>query len=97
MNLPSVDQIRSMTPDEAEEALVATTSILPLLVAKAREPRPSNLPETMTVKEAAERAGVSPYYFYDHWKELPFCSKLGRSVKINRGGFAQWIATKQSV
>jgi predicted DNA-binding transcriptional regulator AlpA len=94
--LPSADEIAAMTPEEAEEALVAATSVLPLLVAKAREPRSAEGPEWITVDEAARTSGMSRFFFYDHWKELSFCRKIGRSVKLNRMGLKQWLETKKA-
>lgn len=55
----------------------------PQLVARARETRPANSPEWITVSDATEIFGMSHFFFYDHWKELPFCRKIGRSVKLN--------------
>lgn len=95
MTLISAEQIRSMSPEEAEDTLIATTSILPLLVAKAREQREKH-PEMMTVKEAAAVSGLNQFFFYDHWKTLSFCSKLGRSIKINRKGLMQWLAMRSA-
>jgi predicted DNA-binding transcriptional regulator AlpA len=94
--LPSADEIAAMTPDEAEAALVAATSLLPLLVAKAREPRSSDGPEWMTVSEASLMTGMSRFFLYDHWKELSFCRKIGRSVKVNRRGLRQWLERKKA-
>jgi excisionase family DNA binding protein len=94
--LPSADEIAAMTPEEAEATLVAATSVLPLLVARAKEARPAGSPEWITVGEAAEISGMSRFFFYDHWKELPFSRKIGRSVKLNRRGLKQWLETKKA-
>ena len=94
--LPNVEEIAAMSPDEAEATLVAATSVLPLLVAKAREPRSSDGPDWMSVGEAARMTGMTRFFFYDHWKELPFCRKIGRSVKINRKGLKQWLESKKA-
>jgi len=91
--LPSADEISSMTPEEAEATLVAATSVLPLLVARAKETRSDHDHEWITVNEA-QFSGMSLFFFYDHWKELPFCRKIGRSVKLNRRGLKQWLETK---
>jgi predicted DNA-binding transcriptional regulator AlpA len=85
-----------MTPEQAEATLVAATSVLPLLVARARETRPANGPEWITVSDAAQISGMSRFFFYDHWKELPFCRKIGRSVKLNSRGLRQWLETKRA-
>jgi len=94
--LPSADEIAAMTPEEAEATLVAASSVLPLLVAKAREPRSADSPEWITVAEASLMSGMSRFFFYDHWKEFPFCRKIGRSVKLNRRGLRQWLETKKA-
>lgn len=94
--LPSADEISSMTPEEAEATLVAATSVLPLLIARARETRSIHDQEWITVNEAAQFSGMSRFFFYDHWKELPFCRKIGRSVKLNRRGLRQWLETKKA-
>ena len=94
--LPSADEISSMTPEEAEATLVAATSVLPLLIARAKETRSVHDHEWITVNEAAQFSGMSRFFFYDHWKELPFCRKIGRSVKLNRRGLKQWLETKQA-
>ena len=94
--LPSADEISSMTPEEAEATLVAATSVLPLLIARARETRSVHEHECITVNEAALFSGMSRFFFYDHWKELPFCRKIGRSVKLNRRGLRQWLETKKA-
>ena len=39
---------------------------------------------------------MSRFFFYDHWKELPFCRKIGRSVKLNSRGLRQWLETKRA-
>jgi len=96
VELLSANEIASMTPEQAEATLVAATSVLPLLVAKAREARPNDGPEWIGVRDAAQLSGMSSFFFYDHWKELPFCRKIGRSVKINRRGFKQWLEAKQA-
>ena len=75
--LPSADDIAAMTPEETEATLVAATSMLPLLVARAREARSIDSPEWITVGEAAGMSGMSRFFFYDHWKELAFCRKIG--------------------
>jgi hypothetical protein len=85
-----------MTPEQADATLVAATSVLPLLVARAREVRPANGPEWITVSDAAQVSGMSRFFFYDHWKELPFCRKIGRSVKLNSRGLRQWLETKRA-
>jgi hypothetical protein len=85
-----------MTPEEAEETLVAATAVLPLLVAKAKEPRSAQAPEWIAVAEAARTSGMSRFFFYDHWKELPFCKKIGRSVMLNRRGFKLWLDSKKA-
>ena len=72
------------------------TSLLPLLVARAREVRPVDGPEWIAVGDAAQISGMSRFFFYDHWKELPFCRKIGRSVKINSRGLRQWLETKRA-
>jgi len=74
----------------------AATSVLPLLVARAKESRPADAPEWITVGDAAELSGTSCFFFYNHWKELPFCRKIGRSVKLNRRGLRQWLETKKA-
>jgi hypothetical protein len=84
--LPSADEICCMTPEEAEATLVAATSVLPLLIARARETRSVHDHEWITVSVAAQFSGMSRFFFYDHWRELPFCRKIGRSVKLNRRG-----------
>ncbi len=94
--LPTADEIAVMTPEQAEATLVAATSVLPLLVARAKETRPADAPEWITVGDAAELSGMSRFFFYDHWKELPFCRKIGRSVKLNRRGLRQWLETKRA-
>lgn len=94
--LPSADEIAAMTPEQAEATLVAATSLLPLLVARAKETRPANGPEWITVTDAAQISGMSRFFFYDHWKELPFCRKIGRSVKLNSRGLRQWLETKRA-
>jgi hypothetical protein len=93
--LPNANEIAVMTPEEAEATLVAATSILPLLVARAKEMRSPDGPEWITVGEAAMISGMSRFFFYDHWKELPFCRKIGRSVKLNRRGLKQWLQVKR--
>jgi len=95
--LPSADDIAAMTPEETEATLVAATSMLPLLVARAREARSIDSPEWITVGEAAGMSGMSRFFFYDHWKELAFCRKIGRLVKLNRRGFRQWLQAKTVV
>jgi len=85
-----------MTPEEAEATLVAATAVLPLLVARAREARPSDGPEWISVSDAAQISGMSRFFFYDHWKELPFCRKIGRSVKLNSRGLRQWLEMKRA-
>jgi len=94
--LPSAEEIAAMTPEQAEATLVAATSLLPLLVARARETRAADAPEWISVGDAAEFSGMSRFFFYDHWKELPFCRKIGRSVKLNRRGLRQWLETKKA-
>jgi hypothetical protein len=96
VRLPSADEIATMTPEQAELTLVAATSLLPLLVARAKEPRPLEGPEWITVCDAAQLSGMSRFFFYDHWKELPFCRKIGRSVKLNRRGLKQWLEAKRA-
>jgi predicted DNA-binding transcriptional regulator AlpA len=85
-----------MTREQAEATLVAATSLLPLLVARARETRPVNGPEWISVNDGAQISGMSRFFFYDHWKELPFCRKIGRSVKLNSRGLRQWLETKRA-
>ena len=94
--LPSADEISSMTPEEAEVTLVAATSVLPLLIARARETRSVHDHEWITVNEAAQYSGMSRFFFHDHWKELPFCRKIGRSVKLNRRGLGSNRRRKRS-
>lgn len=94
--LPTADEIAAMTPEQAEATLVAATSLLPLLVARARETRPADTPEWISIGDAAEFSGMSRFFFYNHWKELPFCRKIGRSVKLNRRGLRQWLETKKA-
>jgi predicted DNA-binding transcriptional regulator AlpA len=94
--LPSADEIAAMTSEEAEETLVAATAVLPLLVAKAKELRPTQDQEWIGVAEAARTSGMSRFFFYDHWKELSFCRKIGRSVMVNRKGFRQWLDSKKA-
>lgn len=36
--------------------------------------------------EGRSNSKLSRFFFYDHWKELPFCPKIGRSVKPNSRG-----------
>jgi predicted DNA-binding transcriptional regulator AlpA len=94
--LPSADEIAAMTPEEAEATLVAATSLLPLLVARAKEARLADGAEWITVGEAAQISGMSRFFFYDHWKEFAFCRKIGRSVKLNRRGLKQWLDTEKA-
>ena len=94
--LPSADGISSMTPEEAEATLIAATSVLPLLIARAKETRSVHDHEWITVNEAAQVSGMSRFFFYDHWKELAFCRKIGRPVELNRRGLRQWLETKQA-
>jgi len=94
--LPSADEIAVMTPEQAEATLVAATSVLPLLVAKAKEPRPVEGPEWISVGDAAQLSGMTRFFFYDHWKQLPFCRKIGRSVKLNRKELKQWLEMKKA-
>ena len=94
--LPSANEISAMTAEEAEETLVAATAVLPLLVAKAKELRSTLDPEWIGVAEAARTSGMSRFFFYDHWRQLSFCRKIGRSVKINRKGFRQWLDNKKA-
>jgi predicted DNA-binding transcriptional regulator AlpA len=93
--LPSADEISAMTPEEAKATPVAATSVLPLLIARARETRSVHDHEWITVNETAQFSGMSRFFFYDHWRELPFCRKIGRSVKLNRRGLKQWLETKK--
>jgi hypothetical protein len=94
--LPSANEFAAMTPEEAEETLVVATTVLPLLVAKAKELRATLAPEWIGVAEAAHTSGMSRFFFYDHWRQLSFCRKIGRSVKINRKGFRQWLDNKRA-
>jgi len=43
--------------------LVAATSLLPLLVARARETRPADAPEWISIGDAAEFSGMSRFFF----------------------------------
>lgn len=51
-----------MMPEQAEATLVAATSVLPLLVARAKETRPVDTPEWITVGDAAELSGMSRFF-----------------------------------
>ena len=93
--LPSADEIAAMTPEQAEATLVAATSVLPLLVARGREARPTSGPEWITVSDAAQISGMSRVFFYDHWR-ASVCRKIGRSVKLNSRGLRQWLETKRA-
>lgn len=48
-----------------------------------------NIPETMTVKQAAEYLGMSVQWVYEHTKELPH-EKRGRKTLFNKSEIDEW-------
>jgi hypothetical protein len=80
----------------SREEAINTLGLVPLIVAKVIETGSrDDGPEWIRIKEAARLSGLSRcFFFYDHWKELSFCRKNGRSVILNRRGFLQWLAAK---
>jgi hypothetical protein len=82
----TVERVESMNWDEAIQALA-------LILAKIidREPRDEGS-EWIRIKEAARMSGMSPFFFYDHWRNLPFCKKPAGSILINRKEFVRWIS-----
>lgn len=51
----------------------------------------------LTVREAAERLGVSPKYVYAHQKSFPFARRLpgGNALRFSERGLERWMARKR--
>jgi excisionase family DNA binding protein len=47
----------------------------------------------LSVREAAERLGMSPDWVYRHAKQLPFTRRVGRrALRIDPDGLVRWLA-----
>lgn len=56
-------------------------------------PKPLTL---LTVREAAERMGVTPGWLYRNWKSLPFARKLKpKTLRFDAEGLARWVAARR--
>jgi len=56
---------------------------------------PSRRDRLITVQEAADRAGLTPRWFYDNRHTLPFVKKLSsKQLRISERGFDRWLASR---
>lgn len=55
-----------------------------------------NIPETMTVKQAAEYLGMSTQWMYEHTKDLPH-EKRGRKTIFNKSELDDWRKEQKAV
>ena len=49
----------------------------------------------LSVKEAAERMGVSVSYLYQNHGKLPFTVKIGSRLLFSSDGIAKWLRRQQ--
>ncbi len=50
----------------------------------------------LTVKQAAERLGVTPYWFYRRSKKLPFIFSIGpKKLRVSSSGMDRWVRTNR--
>ncbi|MFH1763311.1 MAG: helix-turn-helix domain-containing protein [Gemmatimonadota bacterium] len=62
------------------------------------EPEVSRAPDRqLTAQEAADRAGVTRKWIYNHAESLPFVKKLApRTYRISERGLKRWLERKAS-
>jgi len=93
--IPSLDEIigdpsrvESLSTDEAREMLFKMCGLIPMLSVRINQTNtPPTTPqeELITVKQTAEILNVSPDWVYRNKASLLCVTKVGGSIRINRG------------
>ncbi len=109
--IPSLDvlvedpaRVKDWNRDDVLEGLAQITTIqgallvrlLALPVSTANGTAPKAEPDRMlTVKQAAERIGMSPKWIYQRSDKLPFTRRVGRTILINEHKLEAWMSAKR--
>ena len=82
---PSKAQV--LSPNQAQDMLCKVSGIIPVLLARTNQISADSQPqkeELITVKQAAEILNVSTDWIYRNKASLPYVSKIGGAIRINR-------------
>jgi predicted DNA-binding transcriptional regulator AlpA len=98
LDLPSVDAVAAL-PAEALPSIVTQLAAL-LATAGARlattgGPPAQETGRLLSVRQVADRSGMSPTWWYREGRALPFARKLGRTLRFDAAGFAHWLKARR--
>jgi predicted DNA-binding transcriptional regulator AlpA len=98
---PPVETIAALPPESLPAVLAHLAALQTAVAARLattatqRRPLPIGAPDrNLTIREAAERAGMSVDWFYRHACSLPFARRIGRKRLFSEQGLARWLATR---
>lgn len=88
------EQASALSPADARALLPHLLSLQTAVLARAlTAPSGPEAGDTLlTVKQAAERLGVTPDWLYRHADRLPFTRRLGRQLRFSSWGLAEYLA-----
>lgn len=81
-------KMEALTSKQAQEMLFNICGLIPILSVRINQTNtPPTIPqeELITVKQAAEILNVSLDWVYRNKASLPYVTKVGGSIRINRG------------
>ncbi len=91
--------VETLSPEEAPGvigALEAVKSKVWMRMFRLNgQPQPSESDRLLTVKEAADRLGISRDWVYRHAEKLPFTVRLGSRLLFSAQGIERYIRQRQ--
>jgi predicted DNA-binding transcriptional regulator AlpA len=87
------DELSAWRTDVA--ALILRLASLSTVLASVAPPPPRD--RLLSLKEAADRAGVSLGWMYDNWRTLPGAVKVShRAARISERGLERWLNARKT-
>lgn len=84
-----------MSPDRERAAMTAlqqAATALAQAIAALQDTQPAASGDRlMTAEEASRRTGMSTRWLYARADELPFATRIGRSVRFSEQGLEKWL------
>ena len=102
--LPPVDVVDALPVDSLPAVLAHLAALQAAVAARLatigelaqRSQLLNGSDRNLTIREAAERAGMSVDWFYRHARSLPFARRIGRKRLFSEHGLNRWLATRGS-
>lgn len=112
MNLPTIDEVKNLPPEEIPSILLQLASLQNVLTTiliqnNSTPPPPQEKDRLLDITEASKRIGYSKHWIYRRTKDedgakskksrkLPFVVRNGSSLRFSEQGIERWLRQKKT-